>query len=150
MVKWSFLGSIYFEKTRNNFKSNLVLVVVLVLNLKVSNMGCVFRRSNFLYSFVRDFWVSSATLDALCSGSFCHLVKIYSFTLMHMISTGVVVHYGKHPTCQLLNVTLTFSQQTLGLSRKKEEEKKLREPGRNVSSMSFLTRQEVVQTRGKY
>ena len=69
---------------------------------------------------------------------------------MHMISTGVVVHYGKHPTCQLLNVTLTFSQQTLGLSRKKEEEKKLREPGRNVSSMSFLTRQEVVQTRGKY
>ena len=29
MVKWSFPGSLYFENTRENFKSNLVLVVVL-------------------------------------------------------------------------------------------------------------------------
>ena len=31
MVNWSFPGSLYFEKTRKNLKSNLVLVVVLVL-----------------------------------------------------------------------------------------------------------------------
>ena len=43
---------------------------------------------------------------------------------MHTIFTVVVVHYGKYATCQLLNVTLRLSQQTLGLSRKKEEEKK--------------------------
>ena len=34
MVKWSFPGSLYFEKTRKNLKSNLVLVVVLVLESK--------------------------------------------------------------------------------------------------------------------
>ena len=33
--KRSFEGSLYFEKTRKNFKSNLVLVVVLVLESKV-------------------------------------------------------------------------------------------------------------------
>ena len=31
MVKWSFPGSLYFENTRKNLKSNLVIVVVLVL-----------------------------------------------------------------------------------------------------------------------
>ena len=31
MVKWSFPGSLYFENTRKNFKSNLVLEVILVL-----------------------------------------------------------------------------------------------------------------------
>ena len=31
MVKWTFPGSLYFESTRKNFKSNLVLVVVLEL-----------------------------------------------------------------------------------------------------------------------
>ena len=31
MVKGSFPGSLYFENTRKNFKSNLALVVVLVL-----------------------------------------------------------------------------------------------------------------------
>ena len=34
MVKWSFPGSLYFEKTRKNLKSNVVLVVVLVLESK--------------------------------------------------------------------------------------------------------------------
>ena len=34
MVKWSFPGSLYFENTRKNFKSNLELVVVLVLEPK--------------------------------------------------------------------------------------------------------------------
>ena len=34
MVKWNFPGSLYFENTRKNFKSNLVLVVVLVMESK--------------------------------------------------------------------------------------------------------------------
>ena len=34
MVKWSFPGSLYVENTRKNFKSKLVLVVVLVLESK--------------------------------------------------------------------------------------------------------------------
>ena len=34
MVKWSFLGSLYFENTRKNFKSNPALAVVLVLESK--------------------------------------------------------------------------------------------------------------------
>ena len=34
MVKWSFLASLYFENTRKNFKSNLALAVVLVLESK--------------------------------------------------------------------------------------------------------------------
>ena len=34
MVKWRFPGSLYFENTRKSFKSNLVLVVELVLESK--------------------------------------------------------------------------------------------------------------------
>ena len=34
MVKWSFPGNLYFQDTRKNLKSNLVLVVVLVLESK--------------------------------------------------------------------------------------------------------------------
>ena len=31
MVRWRYLGSLYFENTRKNVKSNIVLVVVLVV-----------------------------------------------------------------------------------------------------------------------
>ena len=34
MVKGSFPGSLYFENTRKNFESNLVLVAVFVLETK--------------------------------------------------------------------------------------------------------------------
>ena len=34
MVNLSFLGSLYYENKRKNFKSNLVLIVVLVLQSK--------------------------------------------------------------------------------------------------------------------
>ena len=34
MVKWSFPGNLYFDNTRKNLKSNLVLVIVLVLESK--------------------------------------------------------------------------------------------------------------------
>ena len=39
MVKGSFPGSLYFEKTRKDFKSNLLLVVVLVLVLVLKSKG---------------------------------------------------------------------------------------------------------------
>ena len=46
MVKLSFPGSLYFENTRKNFKSNLVLVVVLVLESKGLHYQKLDQRSN--------------------------------------------------------------------------------------------------------
>ena len=43
--------------------------------------------------------VCSADLYILCSGSFFHHVKFYSFILMHKIFTRVVCVNGKHPSC---------------------------------------------------
>ena len=50
MVKWSFPGSLYFENTRKNFKSNLVFVVELALiEQKTNERGSWQEHYNFYY-----------------------------------------------------------------------------------------------------
>ena len=92
------------------------------------------------------FWLSLAYLDILGSGSFSHPVKFYSFTFMHTIFTIHRCALWQVPTCQQLNVTLRFSQQTLGLSRRKRRKRNFRNLEKKEVKWVFLTRQGVVQT----
>ena len=89
MVKWSFPGSLYFENTRKNVKSNLVLVVVLVLESKgrggewypekrgsrkilagSRNLGSVFDKSrNLVFAWFVFTFLSLETFYQRVSGS---------------------------------------------------------------------------------
>ena len=57
--------------------------------------GLWFEANLFFQSFKS---VTLSDLEILCSGSFSHLVKSYSFMFLHKISTRVVCVNGKHPS----------------------------------------------------